>query len=204
MTFRVFVHAPDRGESGVGGFWAGHAAPSTRRLWTQQPVPTKNSVLIEPVELERSSISFVNAMLATILSRFFSIRQGLRTRAALQAEILALRHQLLVLQRSTRSRKLRLGVADRLVWVWLWQLWRDGRSALLIVKPETVIAWQRRGFRRYGSWKSRHPLRRPTGSREIIDLIGKMSLANPRWGAPGLHGELLKLGFALSEATVAK
>ena len=143
-------------------------------------------------------------MLATILSLFFSTRQGFRTRAALQAEILALRHQLLVLQRSTRSRKLRLGVADRLVWVWLWQLWRDERSALLIVKPETGIAWHRRGFRLSWSWKSRHPLGRPTVSREIIDLNRKMSLANPRWGAPRIHGELLKLGFALSEATVAK
>jgi putative transposase len=67
-----------------------------------------------------------------------------------------------------------------------------------------VIAWHRRGFRLYGSWKSRHPLGQPTVSRAIIDLIRKMSLANPRWGAPRIHGELLQLGFAPSEATVAK
>jgi transposase InsO family protein len=75
---------------------------------------------------------------------------------------------------------------------------------LLIVKPETVIAWHRRGFRLYWSWKSRHPQGRPSLSREVIDLIRRMNLANPRRGAPRIHGELLKLGFELSEATVAK
>src|SRR5499427_5878905 len=74
----------------------------------------------------------------------------------------------------------------------------------MIIKPETVIAWHRRGFRLYWSWKSRHPLGRPSLSAEVITLIRKMSLANPRWGAPRIHGELLKLGFELSEATVAK
>jgi putative transposase len=143
-------------------------------------------------------------MLATILSLFSSIRQSFRTRAELQVEILALRHQLLVLQRSTRSHKVRLSTADRLLWVWLSRLWRGWRSALVIVKPETVIAWHRLGFRLYWSWRSRHPLGRPTVSRAVIDLIRKMSLANPRWGAPRIHGELLKLGFHLSEATVAK
>jgi hypothetical protein len=74
----------------------------------------------------------------------------------------------------------------------------------LIVKPETVIAWHRRGFRLYWSWKSRHRQGRPSVSKEVIDLIRRMSLANPRWGAPRIHGELLKLGFELSESTVAK
>jgi hypothetical protein len=74
----------------------------------------------------------------------------------------------------------------------------------VIVKPETVIAWHGKGFRLYWSWKSRHPQGRPSLSREVIDLIRRMSLANPRWGAPRIHGELLKLGLELSEATVAK
>jgi putative transposase len=74
----------------------------------------------------------------------------------------------------------------------------------VIVKPETVIAWHRRGFRLYWRWKSRHPQGRPSVSGEVIDLIRKMSLANPRWGAPRIHRELLKLGFELSESTVAK
>src|SRR6266850_588562 len=143
-------------------------------------------------------------MFAIIFSWFSSIRQGLRSRAALHAEILALRHQLLVLQRVNRGRRFRLSVTDRLLWVWLSRLWSGWRSALVIVKPETVIAWHRRGFRFYWSWKSRHPQGRPSVSREIIDLIRKVSLANPRWGAPRIHGELLKLGFELSEATVAK
>src|ERR1700692_2442812 len=78
-------------------------------------------------------------MLTIILSVLSSIRKGFRTRAALQAEILALRHQLLVLQRSSRGHKLRLNSADRVFWVWLSRLWTDWRSALIIVKPETVI-----------------------------------------------------------------
>ena len=122
----------------------------------------------------------------------------------LHAEILALRHQLLVLQRSNGCHRPRLSFADRLLWVWLSQLWSGWRSALIIVKPETVIAWHRRGFRLYWSWKSRHPLGRPSLSAEVITLIRKMSQGNPRWGAPRIHGELLKLGLDLSEATVAK
>jgi putative transposase len=123
-------------------------------------------------------------MLAIIFSVFHSIRQGLRARVALHVEIVALRHQLLVLRRSKRSHKLQLGIADRTFWVWLPQLWNGWRSALVIVKPETVIAWHRRGFRLYWSWKSRHPQGRPSVSTEVIKLIRKMSLANPRWGAP--------------------
>jgi putative transposase len=143
-------------------------------------------------------------MFALIFSLLSTVPQGLRTRAVLQAEILALRHQLLVLQRVSRDRKLRLSVADRLFWVWLSRLWSGWRSALVIVKPETVISWHRRGFRRYWSWKSRHPQGRPSLSREVIDLIRRMSAANPRWGAPRIHGELLKLGFELAESTVAR
>jgi len=143
-------------------------------------------------------------MFAIIFSLFHSIRQGLRARVALHAEILALRHQLLVLQRSKRFHKLPLGLADRVFWVWLSRLWNGWRSALVIVKPETVIAWHRRGFRLYWSWKSLHPQGRPSVSREVIELIRKMSMANPHWGAPRIHGELLKLGFELSESTVAK
>jgi hypothetical protein len=143
-------------------------------------------------------------MFAIIFSLFHSIRQGLRVRAALHAEILALRHQLLVLQRSKRSHKFQLGLADRIFWIWFSQLWSSWRPALVIVKPETVIAWHRRGFRLYWSWRSRHRQGRPSISKEVIDLIHKMSSANPRWGAPRIHGELLKLGFEIAESTVAK
>ena len=143
-------------------------------------------------------------MSAIIFLLFSSIWESIRSRAALQAEIFALRHQLLVLQRTARGRKLDLRWADRVLWIWLSQLWNDWRSAVLILKPETVIAWHRRGFRLYWRWKSRHPQGRPCVPQEVIDLIRKMSLANPRWGAPRIHGELLKLGLELSEATVAK
>jgi putative transposase len=143
-------------------------------------------------------------MLTILLSLFSSARQVFQTRAALQAEILALRHQLLVLQRTIRGHRLRLSRTDRFPWAWLARFWSGWRSALLIVKPETVIAWHRKGFRQYWKWKSRHPRGRPSVSREVIDLIHRMSLANPGWGAPRIHGELLKLGFELSQATVAK
>jgi transposase InsO family protein len=83
-------------------------------------------------------------------------------------------------------------------------LWNDWRSALLIVKPETVMAWHRRGFRLYGRWKSRHRDGRPTVSPEVRHLIRQISLANPRWGAPRLPGELLKIGIEVWQATVAK
>jgi len=134
----------------------------------------------------------------------FSVRDCFRARAVLQAEILALRHQLLVLQRSSRPHKLRLGWADRVLWVWLSRLWNDWRSALLIVKPETVIAWHRKGFRLYWRWKSRRDDGRPSLPPEVRKLIRQMSLANPRWGAPRIHGELLKIGIEVSQATVAK
>jgi hypothetical protein len=78
------------------------------------------------------------------------------------------------------------------------------QSALLILKPETVIAWHRKGFRLYWTWKSRPRHGRPSVSTELRDLIRRMSLANPRWGAPRIHGELLKLGLEVSQATVAK
>ncbi len=92
-----------------------------------------------------------------------------RSRLALQAEILALRHQLNVLHRSVGPRR-RLRASDRVLWVWLSQLRPDWRSALLIVKPETVIRWHRQGFRLYWRWKSRH-LGRPGTGREIRELI---------------------------------
>jgi hypothetical protein len=81
------------------------------------------------------------AMFTLFVSLLFSVPTCFRTRAALQAEILALRHQLLVLQRSSRGHRLRLSSADRVLWVWLSRLWTEWRSALIIVKPETVIGW---------------------------------------------------------------
>jgi putative transposase len=127
----------------------------------------------------------------------------MRSRTALQLEILALRHQLHVLARSRRPR-VHLTQADRLLWVWLSRIWTDWRSAIVIVRPDTVIAWHRRAFRRYWTWKSRHGLGRPAVSADVRALIHTMSQANPLWGAPRIHGELLKLGIEVSQASVSK
>src|SRR5258708_22075458 len=113
-----------------------------------------------------------------MLNLLFSLRDCFRTRAVLQAEILALRHQLLVLQRSTRGHRLRLRWADRILWVWLSQLWNDWRSALLLVQPETVISWHRKGFRLYWNWKSHHLEGRPSSSTDVRYLSRPMLLAH--------------------------
>ena len=143
-------------------------------------------------------------MFILLASLLLFLRGCLQTRAALHAENLALRHQLLVLQRVHQNRRLRLRSCDRLIWVWLSRVWSNWRSALRIVKPETVIAWHRQSFRLYWKWKSRVRHGRPSVPTEIQNLIQKMSSANPRWGAPRIHGELQKLGIHLAQATVAK
>src|SRR2546422_4420267 len=143
-------------------------------------------------------------MKATLSSFLSMLRSCFRTRADMQIEILALRHQLAVLQRRTNKRA-RVSTADRLLWVILSRLWEQWRLALVIVKPATVIAWQRKGFRLYWRWKSRAGKSgRPCISREIRELVRQMSIANPLWGAPRIQGELLKLGIQVSQATVAK
>ena len=127
-----------------------------------------------------------------------------RARAALQLENLALRHQIGVLQRSVKKRP-KLTAADRLLWAWLCGIWSDWRSALVIVKPETVIAWHRKGFRLFWTWKIRHgQVGRPAVLKEVRDLIRKMSRENPLWGAPRIHGELLKLGIDIGQTSVGK
>ena len=125
----------------------------------------------------------------------------IRSRAALELENLALRHQLHVLRRQQPGR-LRLFAIDRLLWVLLYRLWPRRLEAMLLVKPATVIQWHRQGFRLFWRWRSRSG--RPSVEREIRDLIRQMSSANPLWGAPRIHGELLKLGIEVSQATVAK
>jgi putative transposase len=142
-------------------------------------------------------LTVISALLTTLSSMW-------RTRAALQVEILALRHQIGVLQRSSRTR-LRLTPADRLFWAALSRMWGDWRNALMIVKPATVIAWHRKGFRLFWTWKGRHGQPgRPTLSREVRQLIRRISQENPLWGAPRIHGELLKLGIDVGETSVSK
>jgi putative transposase len=126
-----------------------------------------------------------------------------KSRATLHLENLALRHQLGVLRRSVKRPK--LTSADRLLWTWLCEAWSDWQSALVIVKPETVIGWHRQGFRLFWTWKVRHGQPgRPPVSKEIRHLIRRMSRENPLWGAPRIHGELLKLGIDIGETSVGK
>jgi putative transposase len=142
-------------------------------------------------------------MTSVLFSLLLTLRGMARSRAALHLEVLALRHQLEVLQRS-QPRRLRLVQADRWLWTWLSRVWTAWRTALVIVKPETVMAWHRRGFRFVWTWKSRRRTGRPTAPADLRALIRAMSQTNPFWGAPRIHGELLKLGMDVSQATVAK
>jgi putative transposase len=104
----------------------------------------------------------------------------------------------------SRPQRLRLVKVDRWLWAWLSRSWTGWQSALIIVKPETVIAWHRQGFRLYWTWKSRRRTGRPPVAADVRRLIRTMSKANPLWGAPRIHGELLKLGIDVCQATVAK
>ena len=113
-----------------------------------------------------------------------------------------LRHQLNVLRQRVPS-KPKLTVADRLLFVWLHRLFPSVLNAVTIIQPETIIRWHRTGFRLYWRWKSRSRCGRPRIPGEIRRLIREMSLANRLWGAPRIHGELLKLGIEVAQSTVA-
>ena len=142
-------------------------------------------------------------MCTTIRIVLAMVREAFLSRAALHLENLALRQQLAALDRKGARPSLRM--ADRLFWVVLSRLWSGWREILVIVKPETVIGWHRKGFRRFWTRKSRRgkPGRPPVSS-EFRGLIRRMSRENPLWGAPRIHGELRMLGFEVSEAVVSK
>jgi Homeodomain-like domain len=142
-------------------------------------------------------------VLPLVVSLVFALCSAARSRAALHLEILALRHQLAVLNRS-RPPRLRLTATDRMLWAWLSQAWSGWRPALVLVKPDTVLAWHRRGFRLFWGWKSRQRTGRPATAPDVRALIRRMAATNPLWGAPRIHGELQKLGISVSQATVAK
>jgi len=130
------------------------------------------------------------------------LRQLLQSRAALAAENLALRHQIVILQRSVK--RPRLHRRDRIFWVWLSRLWRGWRSSLIVVQPETVIRWHRQGFRLYWRWKSRSRCGRPKLDAEVRALIRRMSRENPTWGRRRIRSELHLLGYEVAELTVTK
>jgi len=123
------------------------------------------------------------------------------SRAALAAEILALRHQLGVLKRSSPTR-LPLTCWDRALWAFVLRSWSGRKNPLVLVKPDNVIAWHRRAFRLF--WRLRSIVGRPTTRAETRRLIRQMAQENLTWGAPKIHGEPLKLGYVVAERTVTR
>jgi hypothetical protein len=136
----------------------------------------------------------ISTLFSWLVCRFLS-------RAELELELIALRHQVAVLHHQQPGR-LRLCSIDRMLWVWLYRVWPRCLEIMVLVKPATVVQWHRQGFRLYWRWRSRSG-RKPE-DKETRKLIREMCLANPLWGAPRIHGELLKLGIEISQATVAK
>jgi hypothetical protein len=142
-------------------------------------------------------------MFVFLAKLLLAARSRLKSRASLEAENLVLRQQVIVLSRKSHSR-VRLRNIDRLIFVWLYRFFPSILNAIVIVKPETVIRWHRRGFRAYWRWKSRRRGGRPRIHGEIRDLIRRMGRDNPLWGAPRIHAELLMLGIEVAESTVGR
>jgi hypothetical protein len=136
-------------------------------------------------------------LLATFIADLFKSRRWL------EVENLFLRHQLNVALRRAPQR-VRLRARDRALMVWLTRMWPSLLGLTRVVQPATILRWHRCGFRAYWRWKSRARPGRPRVERELRDLIRRMSEENPLWGAPRIHGELLKLGFKIAESTVSK
>src|SRR6266513_2982408 len=138
-------------------------------------------------------ISFLLNMVASLF----------KSKSRLEAENAALRHQLIVLQRKVRGR-VPFTNSDRLFFVQLYRWFPSVLKAVTIIRPETLVRWHRAGFRCYWRWKSRPLGGRPQIDADLRALIRWMSVENVLWGAPHVHGELLKLGFAVAQSTVAK
>ena len=126
-----------------------------------------------------------------------------KSKSRLEAENAALRHQLIILRRRVHGR-VRPTNNDRWFFIQLYRWYPAVLRALVIIEPETVVRWHRAGFRCYWRWRSRSGGGRPQISAELRALIRRMSIENPLWGAPRIHGELLKLGFEVAQSSVAK
>src|SRR6266481_2763839 len=131
------------------------------------------------------------------------LRDYLMSRGRLEAEVIVLRHQLNILRRQS-PRRVRPNAFDRVIFVCLYRYFPDIGNAVAIIRPETVVRWHRMGFRAWWRWKSRNPGGRPVIDRELRDLVRRICEENPLWGAPRIHGELLKLGFDIAQSTVSK
>src|SRR4030095_12541768 len=142
-------------------------------------------------------------MVAVIHLRATFIADVFKSRRRLEDENLFLRHQLnIALRRAPQRPRLRAG--DRALMVWMTRMSPSLIGLTRVVQPATILRWHRCGFRAYWRWKSRARPGRPRVERELRSLIRRMSEDNPLWGAPRIHGELLKLGFKLAESTVSK
>jgi hypothetical protein len=126
-----------------------------------------------------------------------------KSKLRLEAENAVLRHQLIVLRRKLHGR-VRLTNHDRLFFIQLYHWFPSILQVLTIIRPETLVRWHRAGFRCYWRWKSRPQGGRPQIDTELRRLVRRMSVENPLWGAPRIHGELLKLGFEVAQSSVAK
>jgi transposase InsO family protein len=126
-----------------------------------------------------------------------------KSKTRLEAENAALRHQLIVLRRKVKGRA-HLTNNDRWFFILMYRWFPSILEVLVIIRPETLVHWHRAGFRRYWRWKSRSPGGRPQIETDLRALIRRMSAENPLWGAPRIHGELLKLGFEVAQSSVAK
>jgi hypothetical protein len=141
-------------------------------------------------------IALLCFILAVVVSPF-------KSKSRLEAENAALRYQLIVLRRKVTGR-VRLSNGDRMVFIQLYRWFPSVLQVITVIRPETLVRWHRAGFRHYWRWKSRCSGGRPQISTELRALIRRMSIENPLWGAPRIHGELLKLGFEVAQSSVAK
>src|SRR4029450_11472734 len=141
-------------------------------------------------------IALLYFILAVLVSPF-------KSTSRLEAENAALRYQLIVLRRKVRGR-IRLTNGDRLAFIQLYRWFPSVLKVITLIHPETLLRWHRAGFRRYWCWKSRLVRGRPQINAELRALIRRMSIENPFWGAPRIHGELLKPGFEVAQSSVAK
>src|SRR6267143_284592 len=164
------------------------------------PVVGQNSVATLDSGRQRSEAGRQMPLVFALLG---ALSAALGARSDLVLENLALRQQLALLR--LRSKRPRVGLLDRVFWMWLSQWWARWREALHVVQPQTVIRWHRQGFRAFWNWKSRRGRTgRPPVDSEIAKLVRTMALANPLWGAQRIHGELLKLGLDVSQRTVGR
>src|SRR5271157_2150161 len=126
-----------------------------------------------------------------------------KSTSQLEAENAALRYQVVMLRRIVH-RRVRLTNSDRIFFIQLYRWFPSVLKVIAVIRPETLVRWHRAGFRRYWRWKSRSFGGRPQVDAELCALIWRMSVENPLWGAPRIHGELLKLGFSVAQSSVAK